>query len=134
MKWFLDVFLPSLFDRAKKSSGQMWITEKQTSICVRYMTACKKVKGHYSIVWNDRNVDIQISPKNGCAFIVFAMATNAEIKKAQSEKIMNQEIKWLKESIADLEKYIAENPNDADDDDFEDLERYKKELEALENN
>ena len=33
MKWFENVFLPSLEERYNQRNGKMWLTEKQADVC-----------------------------------------------------------------------------------------------------
>lgn len=42
MKWFEEVFFPSLIERYEKS-GKFKLSEKQTDICFRYMKSTKYI-------------------------------------------------------------------------------------------
>ena len=53
MKWFEEVFLPSLFEKKKMVHGKVctYITDKQAHICRKYMTEkiCNGDYGQFSI-------------------------------------------------------------------------------------
>ena len=64
MNWFINTFLASLEDRYTKK-GKLWITEKQVSVCRKYMHL-GSLKGQMFIDSKDKRYMIQIAP-NGCA-------------------------------------------------------------------
>ena len=67
MKWFRNVFLPSLEERYNAKSGKMWLTEKQVAVCMRYMECRKgRIRGCMECDINEKTYVIQIAP-NGCA-------------------------------------------------------------------
>lgn len=66
MKWFRNVFLPSLEERYNARSGKMWLTEKQVAVCMRYMEFSRSVKGSMEYNIDEKTYIIQIAP-NGCA-------------------------------------------------------------------
>lgn len=77
--WFNDVFLNSLFERAGLNSP-LWLTKKQTAICCQYMIAETIVveeqygqyrHTNYTYNWNEREVFLSYSKKNGCGTITF---------------------------------------------------------------
>lgn len=90
-KWFSDVFLPSLFQRAGKNT--IWLTRRQTAICVENMerhTVCQERFGglvrhdYFTAEWSGRAVTLDYSKQNGCGTITFG-ATQAEQEKAAAE-------------------------------------------------
>lgn len=89
MKWFEEVFLPSLFDKAGINHA-MWLSRKQTAICTENMTAesCMDELGYrhtsYKTTYNGREVSMQYSKKNGCGQITFG-ATEEEVKESMQE-------------------------------------------------
>lgn len=66
MKWFETVFLPSLEEQYNQRNGKMWLTEKQVSICKRYMEYSQHIKGALSYKAGSKRYSVQIAP-NGCA-------------------------------------------------------------------
>ena len=65
MKWFLEVFLPSLHSIATQYHGKTvtFLTEKQADICRRYMTAkeCHGFYGDFVIFegfFNDKKIQL----------------------------------------------------------------------------
>jgi len=64
MKWFLEVFLPSLEDRYSKR-GKLWLTAKQVKVCKLYMEYAA-ARGNMYIDSNGKRYFISIAP-NGCA-------------------------------------------------------------------
>lgn len=80
-KWFEDVFLPSLFERAK--NNVMWLSAKQTQVCVENFDSCETVRveaecGYYrrkiyKHTWQNRPVSLYYSKLNGCGQILDAI-------------------------------------------------------------
>lgn len=77
--WFNDVFLSSLYERAGLNNS-LWLTKKQTAICCQYMTAETVVVEeryaqyrhiNYTYNWNEKEVFLSYSKKNGCGTITF---------------------------------------------------------------
>lgn len=66
MKWFETVFLPSLEDRYNQRGGKMWLTEKQTDVCLNYMAPSSSVRGCFSHDIGEKHYSIQVA-RNGCA-------------------------------------------------------------------
>lgn len=89
MKWFEEVFLPSLFDKAGINHA-MWLSQKQTAICKENMTAEFQMDAlgrrhiFYKTTYNGREVLMQYGRKNGCGQIIFR-ETKAEAQKAMQE-------------------------------------------------
>ena len=92
--WFDDVFLPSVFKRARATIGEpLWLTRKQTAVCVQYMhrqtvyIESKTSSGYhdnYVYSWNGRTIELCYSSKNGCGSIVF-YANESEQKQIAEE-------------------------------------------------
>lgn len=66
MKWFKEIFLPSLEDRYISRGKRLWLTEKQVDICANYMIPSSSVRGCMYIDIGEKHYSIQIAP-NGCA-------------------------------------------------------------------
>lgn len=47
MKWFIEVFIPSLESRMKNGACDCWITEKQVAVCRKYMKPKEYYPGYY---------------------------------------------------------------------------------------
>lgn len=63
MKWFKEVFIKSLDEKFnEKQSGSIWITEKQVSICLKYMKPVS-VYTSYFIVIGDYQYTMSIMKK-----------------------------------------------------------------------
>lgn len=125
-KWFYNTFLPSIFDRCKDQGKEMWLSQKQTAVCiqhmelhqVRYDTAESFYNGvrythnNYKCEWNGRKVHLSYSKKNGCGYISFGMneteeaAHRAEIE-AEKQKAEAERIARVKSNPERLEKQIA---------------------------
>ena len=118
-KWFDEVFLPSLFEYAKKSIGlckNCKISPKQYGICMDNMEAVKGYNSDYRIqytyyayVWDDRQVTVI---RHNDAYINFSMST-AEAEKMRTEEEAKREAERLekldriKQNPERLEKSIA---------------------------
>lgn len=117
--WFYDTFLPSLFDRAGHKS--MWLTKKQTGVCVQYMekhtVTVNDYQGfsgkhlYYTCKWNGRSVSLQYSKLNGCGTITFSYnaeeSAEAERERAEErERIRIDRIARIKKNPERLEKEI----------------------------
>lgn len=98
MKWFDDVFLPSLFERSGVNN-RLWLTRAQTNICVSNMVrhdvrydadgyGTKHSASYFSYRWRGRDVRLLYSKKNGCGAIEFYMneqESDARRKEAEDE-------------------------------------------------
>lgn len=122
-KWFYNTFLPSIYDRCKDKSREMWLSQKQTSICTQNM-ACEQHRfdpdgygvrythNNYVCNWDGRRVVLSYSKKNGCGFISFG-ASKEEIDelavKAEAERIVREaeRIKAIKGNPERLEKRVS---------------------------
>lgn len=95
-KWFNDVFMPSLFERAKNNA--MWLSAKQTQICIENFDSCKTVRveaeygGYYrrkvyEHTWQNRTVSLYYSKLNGCGQILFGFTPEeVECNRIKREK------------------------------------------------
>lgn len=94
-KWFNDIFMPSLFERAKNNA--MWLSAKQTQICVENFDSYKTVRveaecGYYyrkiyEYTWQNRTVSLYYSKLNGCGQILFGFTPEeAEQNRIEGEK------------------------------------------------
>lgn len=92
--WFNNVFLPSLFARARNKS--LWLSRKQTEICVQNMEKHSRrnmVDGiqywnqvYYTCIWAGRSVCLDYSKLNGCGTIQFGQTeAEAEAGRKASE-------------------------------------------------
>lgn len=53
MKWFKNVFFPSLIEKIEKSDkSYIWLSERQTAICYRYMEMSRYFNFSYIIIEN----------------------------------------------------------------------------------
>ena len=66
MKWFENVFLPSLEERYNQRNGNMWLTEKQADVCQNYMIPSSSIRGCFTHEIGNKRYSIQVA-KNGCA-------------------------------------------------------------------
>lgn len=120
-KWFLDTFLPSLFDRAG-TNNPIWLTQKQTAVCVQNMEqhtaitheyqGCSFAHLWFSCEWASRNVILQYSKRNGCGTIRFSLnpkeaATYEEEHKKERERIESERVARLKKNPDRLKKEIG---------------------------
>lgn len=122
-KWFAETFLPSIFDRCKDRGKEMWLSQKQTAVCIQNMElhqvrfdpdgyGVRCTHNNYVCDWNGRRVVLSYSKKNGCGFISFGMnkaeqeAHLAEIE-AERQRIEAERIAWIKEDPEKLAKRIA---------------------------
>ena len=122
MAWFYDTFLPSIFDRAGTNKG-MWLTQKQTAVCTRYMErhsvrtddffGDRNTHLYYTAKWGERDVHLSYSKLNGCGMITFSF-DNAEREEAtraaqeERERIDRERIERAKRHPERLAKIIAE--------------------------
>lgn len=119
-KWFNEVFLNSLFNRTEIGKS-LWLTRKQTAICVKNMELktmnYKNKYGfnynhlYYTYLWNDREVNLQYSKKNGCGSITFysnekEKELNKLENKKERERIEEDRIRLLKKNKERLNKEI----------------------------
>lgn len=100
-KWFENVFLTSLMERAG-INNPIWLTVKQTSICCQYMKSETVVienrfltqrHTNYTYTWNDRKVFLSYSQKNGCGTITFY--PNESEKRQLFEKYCEEKRKQI---------------------------------------
>lgn len=66
MKWFEEVFLPSLEEGYNKRNGKMWLTKKQSDVCHNYMLPSNCVRGHFFYEIGNKRYSIQTAT-NGCS-------------------------------------------------------------------
>lgn len=119
-KWFDEIFLNSLFNRTEIGKS-LWLTRKQTAICVENMEVktmnYKNKYGfnynhlYYIYLWNDREVSLQYSKKNGCGSITFysnekEKELNEIESKKEKERIEENRIRLLKKNKERLNKEI----------------------------
>ena len=51
MKWFENVFFPSLIEKIEKANkSYIWLSERQTAICYRYMKVSKYFDFSYIVI------------------------------------------------------------------------------------
>ena len=122
-KWFDNTFLPSIFDRCKNHGKEMWLSQKQTAICIQNMElhqvrfdpdgyGARCTHNNYVCVWNGRTVILSYSKKNGCGYISFGMsqaeqeAHLAEIE-AERKRVEAERIERIKRNPERLAKMIA---------------------------
>ena len=153
MAWFYDTFLPSIFDRAGTNKG-MWLTQKQTAVCTRYMErhsvrtddffGDRNTHLYYTCKWGERDVQLSYSKLNGCGMITFSYnkAEREEATKAaheERERIERERIERVKRHperlakvVADLTKMLEGAIADYDDDIADGLEdRLQFDLERI---
>ena len=92
-KWFDKVFLPSIFAQAGHKA--MYLTQKQTAVCVQRMErtiVTYRVESgvrysHYNFTyqWGERYVFMSYSKKNGCGWIEFGLDAGEE-RQAQAKE------------------------------------------------
>lgn len=138
-KWFNDVFMPSLFERAKNNI--MWLSVKQTQICVENFDSCETVRveaeyGYYRRkiyrhTWQNRAVSLYYSKLNGCGQILFGF-TPEEIKqnRIENEKVSKinhiERLEHLKKrALIDKSEIAIEHYNKR-------IERLRKDLQSWE--
>lgn len=112
-KWFNDVFLPSLFERAGVNNA-LWITSKQRQICLDYFR-------DYVYTWQNRTIKLYPC-KNGTAQIYFCST-----KEEQQDFFAQIKIDDRKKHLICLQelKKRAENGNEKA------FERVKNEIARL---
>lgn len=110
-RWFVETFLPSIFERCESKGKEMWLSQRQTAICVDNMelhqvsfqtaeafyNGVRYTHNNYSCEWNGRKVHLSYSKKNGCGYISFGM-TKAE-EEAHLAKIEEERQKAEAEQI-----------------------------------
>lgn len=100
-KWFNNVFLPSIFERAGVNKP-LWLSVKQTAVCTDNMPSetvmvPNDIGGYYYRVvyfceWQERKVSLAYSKKNGCGSITFG-ANADEKRQARIEQDIEKEQK-----------------------------------------
>lgn len=98
--WFEDVFLTSLFEKAEPLKP-LWLTQKQTSVCIRNMEYhctkdCNGSHEWYTGTWAGRTIELSYSKKNQCVSIVFGR--NAE-EQEEADKQAEEERKEQKNEL-----------------------------------
>ena len=122
MKWFYDVFLPSIFERCGAENDK-WLSRKQTAICTEHMrckTICFDTDGfgtmgkhdNYTCEWNGRQVVLSYSKLNGCGLIRFGCsdaekAIHAAEAEAEKQRIKAAAVERIKRKPERLEREIA---------------------------
>lgn len=121
--WFCSVFLPSIFDRCKDQGRKMWLSQKQTLVCLDNMElhqvrfdpdgyGVRCTHNNYACDWEGRRVILSYSKKNGCGLITFGL-DESEIKAAQIEadlerqRIESERIERIKKNPERLSKRVA---------------------------
>ena len=122
-KWFYNTFLPSIFDRCKDRGKEMWLSQKQTAICIDNMEirqvrfdpdgyGARCTHNNYVCDWNGRHVCLSYSKKNGCGYISFGMnkaeeeAHRARIEE-EKQKAEAERIELIKSDPERLAKRIG---------------------------
>ena len=122
-RWFAETFLPSIFDRCKDRGKEMWLSQKQTAICIDNMEVrqvrfdpdgygVRCTHNNYVCDWNGRKVVLSYSKKNGCGYISFGMNKAeeevhlAEIE-AEKQRVEAEQIARVKRNPERLAKRIA---------------------------
>lgn len=132
-KWFNGVFVPSLFERAGVNH-LMWLSAKQTQICVENFDSCKTVKVEsecgmfyrrniYKHTWNNRIIHLYYSKLNGCSQIIFGY-TPEEIEQNRIENEKTAKIKHI-ERLEHLKKRALIDKSETA------IEHYNKRIERL---
>lgn len=130
-KWFLETFLPSIFNTVG-ANKQKWLTARQTMICVDNMakhTVRYNGDGYgtmyshdnYTCEWDGRQVFLQYSKKNGCGCIEFGY--NVEEKAVLNARAEGERTRIKRERI----ERIKRNPERL----AKTIEKLKKEIEGL---
>lgn len=128
-EWFDKVFLPSLFKTAEHK--EKWLTAKQTAVCVQYMNRhtvrienCYGFSNHdnYIYEWNERQVWLSYSKKNGCGTIWFGY-NQAEQKQMKIQSDIDR-----KQNIVDIaKKRLKRSPDKY----FETIAKIKAEIHEI---
>lgn len=105
MRWFDEVFLPSIFESMGNVPGSCrWLTVKQTNVCTNNMhqkAQAYDTDGYgersynhlvYSYTWQGREVVLQYSKKSHTGSITFG-PTQQEVEKANAERKKREEQK-----------------------------------------
>lgn len=95
-KWFVDIFMPSIFERAGVGKN-IWLSQKQTAVCVSNME--KHVGTHYdegglrrcthyyfTCEWCGRHVSMSYSKLNGCGSIIFGLNEEEQEKQKRERE------------------------------------------------
>lgn len=105
MRWFDEVFLPSIFESMACVPGSCrWLTVKQTKVCTDNMAqkvqpydpdgygdrSCAHLVYHYN--WRGREVVLQYSKKSHTGSITFG-PNQQEVEKAKAERKKREEQK-----------------------------------------
>ena len=148
--WFDDVFVQSLFVRAK--DGAVNLTAKQTGVCKRYMQAVERVltgyyggsysRPYYRYTWGERELTLETFP-NGCGCLIFGaspaeraeaearhMAEAEERRKRRAMRLQREgkarenHLRRIAQYERELEadrRWMAEHADEVTDDDLEDI-------------
>ena len=130
-KWFNETFLPSIFSRAG-ANNPIWLTRKQAAVCAENMKReYGSIEGpdgwrtihynYYTCRWQDRNVVVEYSSKNGCGRIRFSMT---EQEQAEQERINEQHREQVKQERIER---IKRNPERL----AKEIEKVQKEISAI---
>lgn len=118
-KWFDEIFLPSLFEYAKKTVGlckNCKINDKQFNICRQNMEEVKCYDSdyrvnysYYNYKWNDRNIIVTRHNNN---YISFSLNSAETVQARQEEEAERQAEKMamfnrIKQNPERLEKSLA---------------------------
>ena len=118
-QWFNDVFLPSLFEYAKKTVGlckNCKISDRQFDICCRNMEEVKcydadyrKNYIYYRCTWNDREIIVTRYKNNYISFSLNSVETVRvkQEKEAKREAERLEKLDRIKQNPERLEKSIA---------------------------
>lgn len=151
--WFYGTFLPSLFEMAG-INNPMWISQKQTAICTQNMEEHCSVlcdgefsfkKLYFTCKWDERNVTVVYSKKNGCSTIEFSFnekekELHRKEHEAEKARIEMERVARIKRRPERLKRVIDELKKKEegliidlsfDDNTEEDLVFYTKELEKV---
>lgn len=155
-KWFDDTFLPSIFGGIGVNR-EKWLTAKQTAICTQYMqrhtAQIETADGHqnhdnYTYTWNEREVWLSYSKKNGCGTIWFGYNAEEQAKADEQNRInrLNQiaesarirlkkhpdkyakRVEKLKNEISYWQDEIDESVSEGDLDGIENIQAHIDEL------
>ena len=129
-KWFNDIFLPSLFDRAG-ANNPIWLTAKQTAVCTANMKK-NDVRYHsqfgfeshsfFTAEWNGRKVRLDFSKLNGCGTIFFSLNESEQEEASKKAKEHNEQRR-----VERLRVMFTKHPQRFN----EKLEKLQRELEEM---
>lgn len=157
-KWFIETFMPSVFERAGTGKS-IWLTAKQTRICIENMEQHAtrydtdgygdRFYNHlwYTVTWNGREVIMDYSKINGCGSIRFgyteAESAEADRQNQENRKALElhrvqrhperylEKLEKLRQELREIRQWIAENPTEADEIDEEEARILSEEIKDL---